>query len=266
MAAAEPHLLVERDEHVVTLTMNRPERKNALSSEMLARMDDAWQMIEDDDGVRVAILTGAGGDFCSGMDLKAFAGGFEEDEWTKRFADDSDLAWKALLRHRRLGKPLIAAVEGVALAGGTEILQATDIRIAGESAIFGITEARRGLFPLGGSTVRLRRQIPFTKAMEFLLVGEHWSAAEAERIGLIGRVVPDGEAVKAAREVAAKIAANGPLSIKAIKRSVIETEGLDEPTALAKELEIGMPIFATEDAKEGATAFKEKRPAQFKGR
>jgi enoyl-CoA hydratase len=266
MAAAEPHLLVERDGHVVTLTMNRPERKNALSSEMLARMDDAWQMIENDDDIRVAILTGAGGDFCSGMDLKAFAGGFEEDEWTNRFAEDPDLAWKALLRHRRLGKPLIAAVEGVALAGGTEILQATDIRIAGESAIFGITEARRGLFPLGGSTVRLRRQIPYTKAMEFLLIGEHWSAAEAERIGLIGRVVPDGEAVKVAREVADKIAANGPLSIKAIKRAIIETEGLDETAALAKELEIGMPIFATEDAKEGATAFKEKRPAQFKGK
>jgi enoyl-CoA hydratase len=237
--------------------MNRPERKNALSSEMLARMDDAWQMIEDDDDVRVAILTGAGGDFCSGMDLKAFAGGFEEDEWTKRFADDPDLAWKALLRHRRLGKPLIAAVEGVALAGGTEILQATDIHIAGESAIFGITEARRGLFPLGGSTVRLRRQIPYTKAMEFLLIGEHWSAAKAGRIGLIGRVVPDGEAAKVVSEVADKIAANGPLSIRVIKRSIIETEGLDEPTALAKELEIGMPIFATEDAKEGATAFKE---------
>jgi enoyl-CoA hydratase len=266
MATAEPHLVVERDGHVVTLTMNRPERKNALSSEMLARMDDAWQMIEDDDDIRVAILTGAGGDFCSGMDLKAFAGGFEEDAWTQRFGEDPDLAWKALLRHRRLGKPLIAAVEGYALAGGTEILQATDIRIAGESAIFGITEARRGLFPLGGSTVRLRRQIPYTKAMEILLIGEHWPAAEAERIGLIGRVVPDGQALAAAREVADKIAANGPLSVRAIKRAIIETEGLDETAALAKELEIGSPIFATEDAKEGATAFKEKRPAEFKGR
>lgn len=266
MPEGEPHLLVERDGHIVTLTMNRPERKNALSSEMLARMDDAWQMIEDDDDIRVAILTGAGGDFCSGMDLKAFAAGMQEDEYTKRFAEDADLAWRALLRHRRLGKPLIAAVEGYALAGGTEILQATDIRIAAESAVFGITEAVRGLFPLGGSTVRLRRQVPYTKAMEILLIGEHWSARDAEAIGLIGRVVPDGQAVAEAKKVAEKIAANGPLSIKAIKRAVIETEGLDEVAALAKELEIGSPIFATEDAKEGATAFKEKRPPVYKGK
>lgn len=266
MPEGDPHLLVERDGHVVTLTMNRPERKNALSSEMLARMDDAWQMIEDDDEIRVAILTGAGGDFCSGMDLKAFASGMQEDEYTKRFAEDADLAWRALLRHRRLGKPLIAAVEGYALAGGTEILQATDIRIAGEGAVFGITEAVRGLFPLGGSTVRLRRQISYTKAMEILLIGEHWPAAEAERIGLIGRVVPTGTALKAAQDVADKIAANAPLSTKAIKRAVIETEGLDEAAALAKELEIGSPLFATEDAKEGATAFKEKRPPVYKGR
>jgi enoyl-CoA hydratase len=266
MPEGEPHLLVERDGHVVTLTMNRPERKNALSSEMLARMDDAWQMIEDDDDIRVAILTGAGGDFCSGMDLKAFASGMQDDPWTPRFAEDPDLAWKALLRHRRLGKPLIAAVEGYALAGGTEILQATDIRIAGESAVFGITEAVRGLFPLGGSTVRLRRQISYTKAMEILLIGEHWPAAEAERIGLIGRVVPTGTALAAAREVADKIAANAPLSTKAIKRAVIETEGLTEIEALAKELEIGSPLFQTEDAKEGATAFKEKRPPVYKGK
>src|SRR5438270_11424714 len=111
--------------------MNRPEAKNALSPEMLARMDDAWQMVEDEPDVRVAILTGAGGTFCSGMDLKAFAGGFESDRWSERFQSDDDLHWRALLRHRRLSKPLIAAVEGYALAGGTEILQATDIRVAG---------------------------------------------------------------------------------------------------------------------------------------
>jgi enoyl-CoA hydratase len=124
----------------------------------------------------------------------------------------------------------------------------------------------RGLFPLGGSTVRLRRQVSYTKAMEILLIGEHWPAAEAERIGLIGRVVPTGTALAAAREVADKIAANAPLSVKAIKRAIIETEGLGEVEALAKELEIGSPIFTTEDAKEGATAFKEKRPPVYKGK
>ena len=263
----EPHALVERDGHVVTVTMNRPDTRNALSPEMLCRMEDAWQMIEDTDDVRVAILTGAGGAFSSGMDLKAFSGGFAGDErWTKRFAEDDDLHWRALLRHRRLTKPLIAAVEGACVAGGTEILQATDIRVAGESARFGISEVKRGLFPLGGSTVRLRRQIPFTKAMEILLTGEQFSAAEAERIGLIGRVVPDGQALTVAREIAATIAANGPLAVRAVKQSVMETAGMTEEEGLARELEIGWPVFASEDAQEGPRAFAQKRAPEFKGR
>src|SRR5205823_13594095 len=127
--------------------------------------------LENDDELRVALLTGAGGDFCSGMDLKAFLAGPEENPYRDRFDADPDLHWKALLRHHYPSKPLIAAVEGSAIAGGTEILQATDIRIAAEGAIFGITEAKRGLFPLGGSTVRLRRQLPHAKAMDILLTG-----------------------------------------------------------------------------------------------
>src|SRR2546421_12842421 len=194
-----PDLLVERDGHVITLTMNRPERKNALSPEMLVMMHDAWMELEEDDNLRVAILTGAGGDFCTGMDLKAFAAGPQENPYQHRFEADPDLHWKALLRHRRLAKPLIAAVEGYAVAGGTEILQATDIRIAAEGATFGVTEARRGLFPLGGSTVRLARQIPYTVAMAMLLTGRAMSATEAERIGLVGRVVPDGQALADAK-------------------------------------------------------------------
>jgi len=259
-------LIVERGGHVLTLTMNRPERKNAFSPEMLVMMEDAWQELEEDDDLRVAILTGAGGDFCSGMDLKAFSAGPAENPYKDRFDADPDLHWKALLRHRQPSKPLIAAVEGSAIAGGTEILQATDIRIAGEGAKFGVSEARWGLFPLGGSTVRLRRQISYTKAMDILLTGRHLPAEEAERIGLITRVVPDGEALKAAREVADTIAANGPLSIKAIKRSVRETEGMSETEGLARELEIGWEVFASEDAQEGPRAFSEKRTPNFKGK
>src|SRR5262249_4771895 len=155
-----------------------------------------------------------------------------EDEWTARFKQAPDLHWKALLRHYRLKKPLIAAVEGYAVAGGTEILQATDIRIAGASAQFGVTEVVRGVFPLGGSTVRLRRQIPYTVAMDLLLTGRHVSAEEALRIGLIGRVVPDGQALAEALRVAETIAANGPLAVQAVKRSVQETEGLPEAEAM----------------------------------
>src|SRR5262249_55570364 len=156
--------------------------------------------------------------------------------------------------------------EGTAVGGGTEILQATDVRIAAESSKYGLTEPRWGLFPLGGSTVRLRRQIPYAQAMEILLTGKTFPASEALRIGLVGRVVPDGQALAEARRVAEQIAANGPLAVQAIKRSVQETEGLPEEEALARELAIGWPILSTRDAKEGPRAFLEKRKPDFEGR
>ena len=263
MAGTE-NLKVEQVGQTLVVTMNRPEAKNALSQAMLVGLADAWAQTDEDDGIRCAILTGAGGDFCTGMDLKAFSGGGAENPYADRFAADPDLHWKALLRHYQPRKPLIAAVEGYAVAGGTEILQGTDIRVAGEGATFGIFEARRGLFPLGGSTVRLRRQIPFTVAMDLLLTARQVTATEAKEIGLIGRVVPDGQALDTALEIAEVICANGPLAVEAIKRSVRETEGLSEVAGLARELELGWPIFATEDAKEGAKAFAEKRKANFK--
>jgi enoyl-CoA hydratase len=261
-----PHLLVERDGHVLTVTMNRPESRNALSSEMVVRLADTWELINSDDTIRVAILTGAGGHFSAGADLKAMATGYAEDEWSERSKADPELPWKALLRSVRVRKPLIAAVEGYAVAGGTEILQSCDVRVAGESAQFGLAEVRRGLFPIGGSTVRLRRQIPYTLAAEILLTGELVPARRALEMGLIGRVVPDGETMKEARKIADVIASNGPLSVQAIKRSLQETEGLPEAEALKIELEIGLPIFGTEDAREGPRAFKEKRAPNFKGR
>ena len=266
MAGTE-NLTVERVGATMVVTMNRPEAKNALSTPMLVGMADAWVEADSDDEVRCIVLTGAGGDFCTGMDLKAFSGGGgEPNPYAERMQADPDLHWKALLRHYQPKKPLIAAVEGYAVAGGTEILQGTDIRVAGENAKFGVFEARRGLFPLGGSTVRLRRQIPFTVAMDLLLTGRQVSAAEALAIGLIGHVVPDGQALDKALEIAGVISANGPLAVEAIKRSVRETEGMSEIDGLARELELGWPIFATEDAKEGARAFAEKRPAEFKRR
>jgi enoyl-CoA hydratase len=263
---ANPHLLVEKEGHVITLTMNRPDARNALSSEMVVRMADAWEMVNEDPEIRVAILTGAGGHFSAGADLKAMAAGYGESEWSERTKTDPEIPWKALLRHIRLRKPLIAAVEGYAVAGGTELLQATDIRVAGEGAKFGIAEVTRGLFPIGGSTVRLRRQIAYTRAAEILLTGELLSAREALEIGLIGRVVPDGQALKEAKQIAEKISSNGPLAVQAVLRSLKETEGLPEAEALKIELEIGLPIFLTHDAKEGPKAFAEKRKPNFEGK
>ena len=198
------HCLVERDGHVLTVTLNRPEARNALSSGMLAGMYRAWRQLDEDADLRVAILTGRGDVFCAGADLKAMGGGGERDEeFQKLMAEVPDLHWQALLRHNRPLKPIIAAVEGFAVAGGTEILQGTDIRVAAEDATFGVTEARRGLFPLGGSSVRLRRQIPYTLAAEILLTGRHVTAKEALDFGLVGRVVPSGQALAEARKIAA---------------------------------------------------------------
>ncbi len=264
-------LLVERDGYVVTLVMNRPEVKNALNPEMLCRMADAWDLIDSDSDIRVAILTGADGAFCAGADLdqlvsRSIKGLPPENEFEERIRQDYNVIFKGLLRNYQLKKPLIAAIEGACIAGGTEVLQATDIRVAGESATFGISEVRLGLFPMGGSTVRLRRQIPYTNAMEILLTGDHFPATEALRIGLIGRVVGDGQALAVAREIAARIAANGPLAVQAVKRSVQETEGLPEAQALEIERQIGQAVFMSEDAREGPKAFKEKRTPEFKGR
>ncbi|WP_430782563.1 crotonase/enoyl-CoA hydratase family protein [Actinoplanes sp. G11-F43] len=254
--------LIEQRGPILIVTMNRPRVRNALSPEMLAVMRDAWDRADADPDIRVAILTGAGGAFCSGADLRAMTGNHPGDGFRDGGADLSRI--DALLKGRRLSKPLIAAVEGPAVAGGTEILQATDVRVAGESARFGVSEARWGLFPLGGSAVRLPRQLPYPIAAELLLTGRHLLAPEAHRIGLINHVVPDGQALPKALEIAEVIAANGPIAIQAILRTIRETEGLPEDDAFAIESRIGMKVFTSDDAKEGPQAFIEKRRPHFK--
>jgi enoyl-CoA hydratase len=258
-----PHLVVERQGAVLVATMSRPERMNALSPRMFAEMYDAWQEASADDSIRVIILTGADGNFCSGMDLKSLAGKDEPDEWNERMKQEPDLPFKALFRSYRPTKPVVAAVEGTAIAGGTEILQGTDIRVAGESARFGVSEVRWGLYPLAGSAVRLRRQIPYTHAADILLTGKHISAQEALALGLIGYVVPDGQALARAREIAGVIAENAPLAVEAVLKTLQQTDGMTEAEAMDFDMKLGLPIFGTQDAKEGPRAFAEKRKPNF---
>jgi enoyl-CoA hydratase len=231
---------------------------------MLTILGETWERVNEDDSIRAVILTGAGGYFCAGADLKAMSRRAPSESFESGEYDPTVI--KPLLKGFRLTKPLIAAVEGPAIAGGTEILTATDIRVAGESAKFGVSEARWSLYPLGGSVVRLPRQIPATVAAEMLLTGRHISAAEAKEYGLIGHVVPDGQALAKAREIAAMVVANGPLAVQAILATIRESEGRHEDDCWADDARRGAAVFASADAKEGPRAFAEKRAPQFSGR
>jgi enoyl-CoA hydratase len=253
---------IDHDGPVTVVTIDRPEVRNAVDRATAEALADAFRGFAADDERSVAVLTGADGAFCAGADLKAMT----RDHPGARLGELDVSVIEPLLKGRRLSKPLIAAVEGPAIAGGTEILQACDIRVAGASARFGVSEARWGLFPLGGSAVRLPRQVPYTVAAELLLTGRHITADEALSIGLIGHVVPDGQALTKALEIAEAIAANGPVAVRAILRVIRETEGMPENEAFALEAKVGMAVFASEDAKEGPRAFAEKRKPQFRGK
>jgi len=268
---SEPAVLVERDGHVLTITLNRPEKRNAFNAEVLCRLCDAWDLLDNDDELRVAVLTGAGGNFSAGADLDRLVGAMlsgkpTENEFEERIKNDFTLIFKGFLKDHHLRKPLVAAVEGYCYAGGMEILMSCDLRVAGESAQIALSEVQRGLFPMAGTSVRLPRQIPYTLAMEVMLLGDPLTAQRAYEIGLIGHVVPDGQAVVRARELADRLAANGPLAVVGIKQSVLASDSLPEAEAFQRESEIGMGVMASEDAREGPKAFLEKRTPDFKGR
>jgi enoyl-CoA hydratase len=269
---SEPAVLYEKHDGLAVVTMNRPEVRNALNPEMLCRLADAWQDITDDPDVRVGILTGAGDKaFCAGADLDKLIRMMQglrppETEFDERIKNDYTIIYKGLLRNFQVTKPLIAAVRGFCVAGGTEILTCTDIRIAGDDARFGLAEVKWSLFPMGGSTVRLPRQISYCNAMEILLTGEQLSAERALQMGLINKVVAPAQVMPEAMRYADILRANGPLAVQAVKRSVLAGIGLPPEQALEKEMEIGIPVSMSEDCKEGTRAFKEKRKPVFKGR
>lgn len=265
-----PQVIVEREDHTLILTLNRPKRMNAFTGTMLLTLVEAYAEAAADEDIRCIILTGAEGNFSSGADLKAMAGNSDEEgtrpEAAEAMQSDPDLPWKGFLKIDRPMKPIIAAVEGVAIAGGTEVLLGTDIRVAGESARFGVSEVRWSLYPMAGSAVRLPRQIPFTAAAEILLTGKHITATEAKDLGLVGHVVPDGQALAKAKEIAAQICLNGPLAVEAVLQTLRTSVGLTEAEAFAEEWPRGQAVFASEDAKEGPKAFSEKRVPEFKRR
>lgn len=267
----EPHLLVDVRDGIAVLIMNRPDKRNALSPEMLVRLARAWRQVRDEDSIRVAVLTGTGDKaFCAGADLGRLIPLMTrqrgpEDEWDEALLSDKAAFADGLLRGFVLDKPVVSAIQGDALAGGTELVLATDLRVAAEGVTVGLTEVARGLIPGGGGVSRLPRQVPRAKAMEILLLGQPMPVAEAWRIGLVNEVLAREKVLDRALELAGRIAGNGPLAVRAVKEAVRRSEGTSLEEALRIESEVGVPVFTSKDAIEGPLAFMEKRPPEFTG-
>jgi enoyl-CoA hydratase len=256
-------------DRIATITLDRPEAMNALDPPMLHGLAEAWDRAEEDDEVWVVVVTGAGDKaFCVGADLMATIPAVAGEA---RGADPTDAArfpnmTRTLLRNRLFPKPIVAAVNGHCIAGGLELLLATDLRYAATNATFGLQEVRWGLFPIAGSTVRLPRQVPYCRAMELLLVGERIDADTALQMGLVNDVVEPAALLDRAYGVAERITRNGPMAVRKIKQSVVEGMALPVEQAFALELRLGAEVFASEDAVEGPRAFAEKREPHFSGR
>jgi enoyl-CoA hydratase len=244
-------------EGVLLVTLDRPEARNAVNTALAEAVAAAMDRLDADPDLRVGVITGAGGTFCSGMDLKAFVRGERPYVGDRGFAG---------LTERGPEKPLIAAVEGYALAGGCEIVLACDLVVAGDGASFGIPEAKRGLVAAGGGLLRLPERIPYHVAMELALTGNHVPAARMAQLGLVNRLVPTGGALDAALGLAAEITANGPLAVRISKKIVAESLGWPAEDKWARQREVADPISSSEDAREGAVAFAEKRPPVWRGK
>lgn len=257
MLPATRPVIVTKNDQVLEIELNRPEVKNAVDSAMAHGVAEALDRLDEDDGMRVGILFGAGGTFCSGMDLKAFvADGIP-------FVEGRGFCG---ITHRGSRKPLIVAVEGYAVAGGFEIVLACDLVVAADTARFGIPEVRHGLIASGGGLTRLPRRVPYHVAMEIALTGEFIDAPRAAELGLVNRLAPQGQALDVARELAATIVANAPSAVEASKAIVQRAGEWSEDESWARQAEIGGDVNDSEEAREGARAFVEKRAPAWRSR
>jgi enoyl-CoA hydratase len=266
------HLLVERRGDVAIVTLNRPEKRNALSPEMVVRLAEFWKEVADDHDVRAVVVTGAGEQaFSSGGDLGSLIPLMMKTrepvgEWEERFAADRKQLGAALLRNATFFKPVIAAINGHAHAGGAEFIMSTDLRVMSSDATIAVTEVRRGLIASGGSLVRMARQVPWAHAMELLLLGEPISAEHALRMGLVNRVVPPDQVMATALDLARRVSLGAPVALEKTKEAMVRSSGRPLDEAFAIETECTKQNAAMPDAREGPRAFMEKRPPVFRGR
>jgi enoyl-CoA hydratase len=253
--ASEPEVLVEQRDRILIITINRPKAKNAVNSAVSHGLADAVDRLDEDPGLSVGIVTGAGGTFCAGMDLKAFARG------EVPVVEGRGMGFT----ERGPVKPLIAAVEGYALAGGTELALATDLIVASKDASFGIPEVKRGLVAGGGGLLRLPERIPPAIALELALTGESFTAERAHALGMVNVLAEPGGALDAAIELAERITANGPLAVAATKQIARAQAGWTAGEGWQRQEELYRPVFDSADAREGAAAFAEKRAPAWRG-
>jgi enoyl-CoA hydratase len=253
----EQAVSTQRRGRVSLITLNRPDARNAVNGALAKGIADALDDLDRDDELQVGVLTGAGKGFCAGMDLKAFVAGESPHVDGRGFAG---------ITQRSADKPLIAAIEGFAVAGGLEVALSCDLVVAARGAKLGIPEVKRSLVAAGGALLRLPRRIPYHVAMELALTGDPIPAERGYELGLVNRLADPGTAVDVALELAEAVAANAPLALAASKRIVVESAGWDPNEAWLKQGEIAGPVFVSEDAREGATAFAEKRDPVWKGR
>ena len=250
-------VLTEERSGVLVITINRPQAKNAVTLAVSEGVAAALDELDARDDLTVAIITGAGGTFCAGMDLKVFLEGERPSIPGRGFAG---------ITERPPRKPVIAAVEGYALAGGCEVAIACDVVVAAHGSRFGIPEVKRGLVAAAGGLQRLPQRIPRNVAMELALTGDMVPAQRLHDLGLVNHLTEDGGALAGAHELAGRIAANGPLAVAASKQIMVESAGWSDEERGQRQIEIAEPVLASQDAKEGARAFAEKRPAQWQGR